>query len=654
MFCRLFEKQESFKKEFERTQGEIEKLQQELADAEKAYQALVAKKEELDALSKSITTLENLLPKFALLAALTKEIEAQTVDKRKKEAEAERLEKTRVAASDQLGQSQERLEQLKDAGVKAAQLERSVETLQKKLNDTAELEELIAQHQTLVRQLEEKQQQVQQAIAAKDKAAKRYSELSAAFLAEQAGILAGTLVSGAPCPVCGSVEHPRPAKLSEKAPTESDVKSAKSLSEKADAHAANLASEAAALLTKTEDLKAQIESKGKKLFEDFAPERVAQLCAREKKACVAQKSEAQVLLAEEKEKQKQKESLEAKIPALRETISRMESQIAQLKAELAALTSTLAEKSKQIRSLKEELGFESAAAAEEKLTAQRSALKAGLEAIESAKKQCEELDKKLHNLRGTQKGLKKAIKEAVSLNIDELRRKQAQANDAKKAADDLKEKIFSAVDNNSKLLRSIRERSAELIEIEARCNWLTTLSQTVNGNLSSKEKIRLETYVQMMYFDRIIQRANTRLLAMTNGQYELLRRKQSGQNQSQTGLDLDVLDHYNGSTRSVKSLSGGESFKASLALALGLSDEIQCSAGGIELDTMFIDEGFGSLDDDSLESAIKVLVGMTGTDRLVGIISHVEKLKEKIDKKIVVRKSRRSETLGSTLEIVIE
>ena len=150
----------------------------------------------------------------------------------------------------------------------------------------------------------------------------------------------------------------------------------------------------------------------------------------------------------------------------------------------------------------------------------------------------------------------------------------------------------------------------------------------------------LETYVQMTCFDRILARANKRLSTMTDGQYELKRRDTAANMKSQSGLDLDVIDHYNGSERSVSSLSGGEQFKASLSLALGLSEEIQASAGGIKLDTMFVDEGFGSLDEESLQQAIRALSDLTEGNRLVGIISHVAELKEKIDKQIIVTKER--------------
>ncbi|MGI5979431.1 MAG: SbcC/MukB-like Walker B domain-containing protein, partial [Oscillospiraceae bacterium] len=153
---------------------------------------------------------------------------------------------------------------------------------------------------------------------------------------------------------------------------------------------------------------------------------------------------------------------------------------------------------------------------------------------------------------------------------------------------------------------------------------------------------------QMRYFDRVLARANTRLMVMSGGQFELKRRMAAENNRSQSGLELDVIDHYNGTERSVKSLSGGETFMASLSLALGLSDEIQSASGGVRLDTMFVDEGFGTLDEESLRQAIDALAGLSEGRRLVGIVSHVAELRERIDRQIVVTKERSG---GSRAEI---
>ena len=186
----------------------------------------------------------------------------------------------------------------------------------------------------------------------------------------------------------------------------------------------------------------------------------------------------------------------------------------------------------------------------------------------------------------------------------------------------------------------MREAVRQRGEVQEKWTWIRALSNTANGTVPGKDKIMLETYVQMTWFDRILARANLRLMAMTSGRYELLRRQGAENQRSRSGLELNVLDHYEGGQRSVKTLSGGESFQASLALALGLADEMQAAAGGLRLDVLFVDEGFGSLDEEALELAIRTLSGLAEGNKLVGIISHVSGLKARIDRQIVIQKTR--------------
>ena len=208
----------------------------------------------------------------------------------------------------------------------------------------------------------------------------------------------------------------------------------------------------------------------------------------------------------------------------------------------------------------------------------------------------------------------------------------------------LMDEPFGALDAQTRT-----QLQTELLKTETRWKWMKSLSDTANGTITGKARIMLETYIQMQYFDRILARANIRLMTMSSGQYELVRRKENKSRVGKTGLELDVVDHYNGTVRSVKTLSGGETFQASLSLALGLSDEIQSSSGGIQLDTMFVDEGFGSLDEDALDQAIRALKDLGQGSRLVGIVSHVAELKERIDKKIIVTKKRTENGVGSTI-----
>jgi exonuclease SbcC len=199
--------------------------------------------------------------------------------------------------------------------------------------------------------------------------------------------------------------------------------------------------------------------------------------------------------------------------------------------------------------------------------------------------------------------------------------------------------IYARLTANGKAKKDIAKKSEETEQLEHRYAWMRTLSDTANGTLTGKQRIALETHIQTTYFERILQRANLRLMKMSGGQYDLKRDSNEENKQGKSGLDLNIIDYVNGTERSVNTLSGGESFLASLALALGLSDEVQMSAG-IKLDTLFVDEGFGSLDSAALNKAYHTLMGLTEGNRLVGIISHVADLKEWIDYQIVVKKDK--------------
>ena len=167
------------------------------------------------------------------------------------------------------------------------------------------------------------------------------------------------------------------------------------------------------------------------------------------------------------------------------------------------------------------------------------------------------------------------------------------------------------------------------------------------GDIPNKAKITFEQYIQAAGFDNIIAAANRRLLPMSEGQYELCRKEDSDDKKSKTILNLEVRDNFTGHKRPVGNLSGGESFKASLSLALGLSDTVSSNMGGVQMDALFVDEGFGTLDRKSIENAMDILINLSGTDKLVGIISHREELMENIPQQIRVTKTKN----GSRIEI---
>lgn len=317
---------------------------------------------------------------------------------------------------------------------------------------------------------------------------------------------------------------------------------------------------------------------------------------------------------------------------------------------LEADRASLSEKKNQRNAAKESLRFDNIAEAQRKSEALGKTVSEMKEAYDNAQSALSDSDKKIAGYNASITELSKQLSSDCDLDKEAEAKKKTEISEKRVADDDAAKALHTRIESNTKVLANIQAKVGDLDTLEKRYTWLKALSNTANGNISGKEKVMLETYIQMTYFDRIIARANTRFMIMSGGQYELKRRKEAENNRSQSGLDLDVIDHYNGTERSVKTLSGGESFKASLSLALGLSDEIQASAGGVKLDTMFVDEGFGSLDEESLDQAMKALSGLADGHRLVGIISHVADLKNRIDKQIVVTKEKSG---GSKAQIIL-
>ena len=651
----LYNKQEQAKVSYENNIKLIEEKAQQINKlTQKVNEENSSEKQaEREAISKDITTLENKLPDFDKLQLAENELKTMSSERAETENKLKSAKNSLNTALQSLKTNKERLEALKNAGENIAKLTAELDRLKEKAALIKELESTIESFGNEKEKLKNKQNMLTAAIKQSDELAKEYIEINNMFLAEQAGILAAQLKENEPCPVCGSQNHPHLASLSDSAPTEAQVESSKKNADAANRAAAQISNEAAALKSQVEGFEKDIDKRAEKLFDDFKLDENTYSLINTLKTKTAKDFEnADNALKKELDKEKEKKLLEENIPRVEKEKEAAEKSVNDLNATLAGFEAALKEKKSITENMKQALGFESREKLIGKIAALKKTLTESQKAFEEAKKALEFANAEMNKTQGEQKGLEKTLENLVDLDIQALKEQKAEAAFMKAALEKEKTDIASRITNNKDNLDSIKMQSDALIEAENKCSWLKALSDTVNGKVSGKEKIQLETFVQMTYFDRILQRANTRLLSMTNGQYELLRRKEADSNRGQVGLDLDVLDHYNSSTRSASSLSGGESFKASLALALGLSDEIQCSAGGIYLDTMFIDEGFGSLDDESLQQALKVLVGMTGENRLVGIISHVSELKDKIDKQIVIRKQVDGEKLSSRAEII--
>ncbi|MGN0807169.1 MAG: AAA family ATPase [Candidatus Coproplasma sp.] len=477
-----------------------------------------------------------------------------------------------------------------------------------------------------------------------------YNAINLAYLDAQAGILASTLEGGKPCPVCGSLNHPSPASLHDVAPTEAQLKQAKADSDRAEEKLRRASDRAGELNGIYQALNAQLKQSAAKYLSDNVTnlkDVKAELNAAY--AEVNQKLTAlSKLLEGQKAELKRGENITQDILSAKQSAEDAVKAVNQAAENLSRYTALKEQTEELLIKSQSKLPFESRALAQnavKELSERKSMLEQNLAA---ARKAYDECDRQVSAMKAKIDGFALQLAKASQGDLTQVKQDIAALNVRKTELARSKSGVGIRLAVNRRCLEDINRSKEDVQKAEREYALIKNLSETANGGLAGKEKVTLEAYVQAAFFDRILIRANRRLMVMTENQYELKRRTAAENNRSQSGLELDVLDHYNGTTRSVKTLSGGESFKASLSLALGMSEEIQSSAGGIKLDTMFVDEGFGTLSSQSLDAAMNALMGLSEGDRLVGVISHVAELKDRIDRQIVVTKGVDG---GSKIEI---
>ncbi|MBR6700318.1 MAG: SMC family ATPase [Firmicutes bacterium] len=628
-------------------------LQTKLEEAKELGEALALEKEKIpeqEEAAKQAALIREELPGYEELETKIKALEALSRRIKSNKTEIEEKKKVLEEDSEKLGRLQEESKKLTGADARKEKLKAQKDMLEAQNKKLQSYLDSLKDMDDIREELEEARQEYLQAREKAEASLKEYEDKNRAFLDEQAGIIAETLEEGKACPVCGSLSHPDPAKKSQYAPSESDLKKAKKASD-TDAKASEKASKKAGEITGR--LSAAEDAVKNQTGEIWGEEKALEDGAREAKKCISDNKdtikELNINIDEEDKNILRLEELDRELPKLERSIDELRTSFSEAERDTAVLEGTEKEGAGQVKALKEKLRFESEDEAKEQIKSFEKRLKALKEALDQAQKSYDEKNTEISGLKAAAAQLEKQLEDSEKLDTEGVRERKAELDERKKTLLDKQKKIIAARAANEKALNNISQRAEELAKLEEKWAWVKALSDTANGTLTGREKIMLETHILRTYFDRIIARANRRLMAMSSGQYELKRREEAGNNRSQSGLDLNVIDHYNGTERSVNTLSGGESFKASLALALGLSDEIQSSAGGVKLDTMFVDEGFGSLDEESLRQAIKTLNELTEGNRLVGIISHVSELKEKIDKQIIVIKEKSG---GSRIEII--
>lgn len=451
-----------------------------------------------------------------------------------------------------------------------------------------------------------------------------YENAQKAYRHGIAGILARDLTAGIACPVCGSLDHPHKAVPENSVPAEAEVEKKKLLFEEKRNELTVIHGKTAACKERGEGLSKEIAQHQERLFayekeweqqERFVREYVR---ANSKQVFMNEKKAYETLLVSLSEKEKSKAELEKEYREASENIEAARDSFDRCRVSGGFQTPE---------------DYKAAFLAEEEMTELR-------EQIQKYRQDCHACEHLIAHLEKELSGRKHR-------NMEELKEKLVKAKEQKKEAYEELDSLKQGITDMARLSESLKEKLERSGKFSEQYGLWKDLDDAANGN--NRKRLVFEQYVLTAYFEEILKAANLRLKVMTGGRYMLRRMETVGDGRSKDNLEIEVLDYYTGKYRSVKTLSGGETFKVSLSLALGMSDMVQALSGGIRVDALFIDEGFGSLDSESLEQACEALNSLVEKDRLIGIISHVPELAEKIENQIRVRKT----SAGSTIEVMV-
>lgn len=626
----LFDHLEEAQKEKQRLEALQEEMAAKESRLEQAKKAATVKREEdkyLAGIDLRQECQKRLNSYRTTLETLIKDI--QKLEESKKLAQRTRLEKE--------PEYQQQIHRIKDSlplYEQAQEMEKELKVIEKQLRifekDAALKQELLSQVQAELIQKHEK------AVEAMHS----YQQANDSFIAEQAGIMAAALQENMPCPVCGSTSHPHKAELPESAVTQQQVNEIKKFWQKAEEEERLCSDQITQLREEVQDVKMAQQEKATGL--ENTKKQYAQL-------------RQQLVFASKQEAQRELNAIEASLQEIINAVDMAEVKWQKATQEKATISGKIdAEEEQRKRLIQEEAellkGFEKELV--QQGFSSREAFQAAI--CEDAQiKVLEQQKSSYHDmcvrneeavLQLEKQTAKKERKDTVILSEEILRLQQE-----RKQYETENKELYGINQRNEEAYVKLKKAFTKREELKQQYQLYSSLDKTANGNLSGTAKLDFQTYIQRRFFEMIIKEANKRLIHMTSNQFILQCRSiDKLSSQGAVGLDLDVYSLVNDRTRDVKTLSGGESFMAALAMALGMSDVIQNTAGKVKIDTMFVDEGFGSLDDEARGEAIKILQELAGNRRLVGIISHVTELKEQIDCKLMVTKDE----LGSKVEWV--
>lgn len=644
--------EKSRKNQFE----EIGRLKKQLPEAEAnstelRRRALNTKAENsplIDELTKQINSLEDRLGEYDELEENLRVIEENERELETKKSELNTLIERRRLLSEELEKLESERNSLKNAGADLVGLNADRENYRDKINAFSSLLDELERLEKSRKELEKAREKYLGAKSLKEARETEAKELRRRFNDEQAGIMADALAEGAPCPVCGSVHHPRKAVKSQNAPSQSEVEAAEHAlaeAQKAENEASGGCGNAkGSFETNEAHTRGELVKLGLGCDIENARGEVTAMLGKAKRSL----EDIENKISEAESRKKRFAGLEEIIPEKTQMCQALTNEINTENPETVKLGALIEGKRERLVELKKRLKFENKSRAEQEIEALRFKKSSASDEIDAAEKSADAAEKYLAELNTTIRSKSDELPEDYQpVDIDDMNNRLNEIGRKEKEAQSRISAVEQRLNDNRGILKKLKSAARELLAAEEKYELLRVLSETANSKGGSSRE-SFESYVQSVYFEKILACANKHLWKMSDKHYELVRKKTNAGNTSDHTLDIDVRDHYNGTFRDVKSLSGGESFIASLSLALGLSDAVQQTAGGIRIETMFVDEGFGSLDSETLQQAMTALHDLTRSGRLIGIISHVETIKRDIPRQIVVKKDKAN---GSTAHI---
>ena len=523
------------------------------------------------------------------------------------------------------------------------------ERLEASRGEFATLDDACARLAALENDLQVKQAEL---VASEDvlvNASSTLLEAQRLYNADRAGMLAEALEEGEPCPVCGAIEHPRLAHRSDAAPSDARLDELANALDAARMHRDEVAVQAAAVAAHVESAHGDVSERAQAIFDAVPDNLKAALRMR-----IAQVDDelATLVVAEETcaRDAKRLKELDARIVKMNANVEELANRERDLQTRLSQLAVKCAQVTTSFETRLASLAHSSKRAAEDALDEVKGRLKQMETTLEAARAEADTLIKKRAEQEAKLKASLETQEGSDELDVAQLRdRRVSLAKRDNLLADDLAA-MQTLVAKRTDCLEAIKGHAKRIEKLEEHFISIDYLSRLGSGRIAGNlGKVAFETYVQGAYFDQVLSAANERLHVMSASRYSLVHRDVGRDRRANAGLEIDVLDRYTGMLRPSETLSGGETFLASLALALGLSDVIMEQAGGMYIDAMFVDEGFGTLDEETCQLAVEVLGKLSSDDRMIGIVSHVPDLKERITRQIQVTKTRS----GSTLELVL-